>query len=227
MSVEYDGKEYRVIENKGLLTLNLTGKGIEDISEIKGLETLTELQVLNLSKNQISAIKGLDTLKNLVELDLSSNIITEIKGLRNLTNLRRLYLRENRFINIQGFENLININKIKFGFAHWDAEKLKPSDWIAGSRPKKTLLLHGSELTDLERSIVKGDPKKIVAYCRVKLKQAGGSSVLVPADSKIEKFEKQIVKMIKDNEKKVQKAMKKLEMAKNQKYSYDPTQMRW
>ena len=39
--------------------------------------------------------------------------------------------------------------------------------------------------------------------------------------SKIEKYEKQITKTIKDNEKKIQKAMKKLEMAKKQKYSYD------
>ena len=51
-------------------------------------------------------------------------------------------------------------------------------------------------------SPVKGDVKKIVAYCRVKLKQAGYAKRLIPADSKIEKFEKQIVKMIKDYEKK-------------------------
>jgi hypothetical protein len=89
-----------------------------------------------------------------------------------------------------------------------------------------TLVLHGSELTELEKSIVKGDAKKVVAYCRVKLKQAGYAKRLVPADSKIEKYEKQIIKMMKDNEKKVKKAMRKLEMAKKQKYNFDPAQMR-
>ncbi len=226
MSVTYLEKEYNVKEIYGFLTLDLSGKGIKDITEIKGLEALTELQVLNLSKNQIKEIKGLDTLKNLVELNLSSNIIVEIHGLTNLTNLRKLNLKQNRFINIEGFENLISLSKIKFGFGHWNAENLTPAEWARGIRPKSTLLLHGSELTELEKSIVKGDAKKVVAYCRVKLKQAGYSKRLVPADSKIEKFEKQITKMIKDNEKKIQKAMKKLEMAKKQKYSYDPANIR-
>jgi len=227
MSVTYLDKEYKATENNGIMTLDLSRKGIKNISEIEGLEALTELRVLNLSKNQISEIKGLDTLKNLVELDLSSNIITEIRGLTNLTNLRKLNLKENRFINIEGFENLINLNKIIFGFAHWNAEKLSATDWIGGKRPRPTLLLHGSELTSLEKSIVRGDAKKVVAYCRVKLKQAGYAKRLVPADGKIEKFEKQIVKMIKDNEKKVKKAMKKVEMAKkqNQKY-FDPAMRR-
>ena len=165
MSVTYMDKEYRVMEKNGLLTLDLIEKGIKDITEIKGLEALTELQVLNLSRNQISEIKGLDTLTNLVELNLSSNIIAEIRGLTNLINLRKLDLRENRFVNIEGFENLINIKKIKFGFAHWNAENLSATDWVGGGRPKMTLVLHGSELTELEKSIVKGDAKKVVAYC--------------------------------------------------------------
>ncbi|MFX0074079.1 MAG: leucine-rich repeat domain-containing protein [Candidatus Hermodarchaeota archaeon] len=222
MSVTYLDNEYFVKDINGLATLNLSEKGIRDIAQIKGLETLTELQVLKLSRNQISEIKGLDTLKNLVELDLSSNIIAEIKGLTNQTKLRKLNLKENRFINIEGFENLINIEKIKFGFGHWNAEQLTPAEWVGGSRPKMTLVLHGSELTELEKNIVKGDAKKVVAYCRVRLKQAGYAKRLVPANKKIEKYEKQILTMIKDSEKKVQKAMRKAEMAKRQKFTYDP-----
>ena len=225
MSVNHAGKEYSMMENRGLLTLNLSGEGIKDITEINGLEALTELQVLNLSKNRITEIKGLEPLKNLIKLDLSSNLIAEIKGLRNLTNLKKLNLKENRFINIKGFENLININKIKFGFAHWDAANLKPADYALGARPRKTLLLNGNELTVVEKSVVRGDSKKVVAYCRARLKLAGYSKSLVPADSKIEKFEKQIIKMIKKNEKKIQKAVRKLEMAKKQKFNYDNIQM--
>jgi len=166
-------------------------------------------------------------LKNLINLDLSFNEISEIKGLSNLRKLRTLNLKGNRFINIEGFENLINLDKIIFGFAHWNAEKLSTTNWVLGDRPKKTLLLHGSELTELEKNIVKGEAKKVVAYCRVRLKQAGYAKKLVPAGSQIEKFEKKIIKMIEDNEKKVKKAVKKLEMAKKQQQKYfDPAMRR-
>jgi hypothetical protein len=225
MSVALSGTEYFVEKIKGLMTLDLSRKGIKDISEIYGLEALTSLQSLNLSRNKISEIKGLDTLVNLEELDLSYNIITEIRGLSNLTKLRKLNLKENRFVTIAGFENLINIAKIKFGFGHWDAKSMDSIDWMSRGRPKKTLLLHGKELTELEKNIIKGDPKKIVAYCRIKVKQAGYTKRLVPAGKKIEKLEKEIAKMIKKTEKKVKEAMRRLEMAKKQKIRYDTRQM--
>ena len=66
MSVNHAGKDYSMMEDRGLLTLNLLGEGIKDITEINGLEALTELQVLNLSKNQITEIKGLEPLNNLI-----------------------------------------------------------------------------------------------------------------------------------------------------------------
>lgn len=226
MSVTYLNKEYRAIEKNGLLTLDLSLNRIRDITEIKGLEELTELQALDLSGNQISEINGLDTLINLVELDLSSNRINEIRGLANLTNLRKLNLRNNLFINIEGLENLIHLKKVIFGFAHWEVDKIRLIYWSMGGAPKKTLLLNGSELTEIEKDIVKGGAKKLVAYCRVKVKQAGYAKRLVPADSKVEKYEKQILKMIKENEKKVQKAIRKAEIAKRQKFNYDSSQMR-
>ncbi|MBA7707002.1 hypothetical protein ES703_115863 [subsurface metagenome] len=49
-------------------------------------------EYLFLSKNQITEIKGLDTLIALKLLILSGNQITEIKGLENLTSLKELQL---------------------------------------------------------------------------------------------------------------------------------------
>ncbi|MFX0033846.1 MAG: leucine-rich repeat domain-containing protein [Candidatus Hermodarchaeota archaeon] len=208
MSVTYLDKKYQMENKKGFFTLDLSGRGITDITEIKDLEVLTELQVLNLSKNQISEIKGLETLKNLVELDLSNNQIAKIQGLANLTNLKKLNLKKNRFINIEGFENLINLEKLIFGFESWVSPNWSPKGNNPFSSAKKTLLLNGRELTVLEKKIVKGEAKKVVAYCRVQLKQAGYTKSLVPADARMEKLEKKIIKMIQDNEKKIQKATK-------------------
>ena len=200
---------------KKYLTLDLSRKGIKDITEIKGLEARTRLQVLNLSHNQIGEIKGLDTLKNLVKLDLSHNKIAEIRGLRNLTKLRILNLKGNRFVNIEGFENLINLKKLIFGFSHWDVDHLNQSINLVPNHidlglyvPNSALILNGKILTAVEKYVVRGGAKKIVAYCRVKLKQAGYTKALVPADSKIKKLEEKIIKKLKDTEKKIKSAIR-------------------
>ena len=205
MSVIYNGQEYRGILKDGVLTLDLSGIWTKSITEIKGLETLTDLQILKLSNNQISEIKGLENLTNLRDLDLSHNEITEIQGLKNLINLRRLNLEGNRFITIKGFENLINLKKLNLGLSHWDVDA---RDWVMYGK-SHTLKLNGKELTWIEKYVVKGGAKNVVAYCRLRLKQAGYEEALVPADSKIEGLEKKIEKEIKKNEKKIKRAMSK------------------
>jgi len=82
------------------------------ITEIKDLGALTNLQELNLSFNEIREIKGLDSLKNLRKLKLTGNFITEIEGLESLTNLRKLYLNGNRITEIKGLEFLTNLRKL-------------------------------------------------------------------------------------------------------------------
>ena len=119
MSILYNGKEYRVKKNKkGFLKLNLSGKEITEISEIKGLETQTDLNALILNNNNITEIKGLETLKNLIRLELRDNQITEIKGLENLANLEVLSLENNNIENIKweipkGHKNIYDIKDIR------------------------------------------------------------------------------------------------------------------
>lgn len=79
------------------------------ISEIKRLEKLTNLTVLNLSSNQISEIKGLEKLTNLTILSLYGNQISEIKRLEKLANLKELYLHSNQISEIKGLEKLTNL----------------------------------------------------------------------------------------------------------------------
>ena len=105
--VQYKGKKYKL--TKGL-ALNLNNKEINEITEIKGLENLTNLQRLNLRSNNITEIKGLENLKNLVHLDLCFNQISEIKGLENLNKLILLNLENNQISEINGLENLTHLN---------------------------------------------------------------------------------------------------------------------
>ncbi len=51
---------------------------------------MTKLKFLDLSNNNISEIKGLNNLVNLEELNLSGNKIMELKGLESHNNLRKL-----------------------------------------------------------------------------------------------------------------------------------------
>ena len=62
------------------------------ITEIKGLESLTNLRNLFLNSNKIEEIKGLETLTRLQTLYLDHNQIKDIKALAHLKNLQKLHL---------------------------------------------------------------------------------------------------------------------------------------
>ncbi len=55
------------IEVKKDISLDLSKMNIKDISDIKGLESLTNLKLLNLGGNQITEIKGLESLSKLLQ----------------------------------------------------------------------------------------------------------------------------------------------------------------
>lgn len=108
MSVTYKGKRFKVKKNR----LNLRGKGIDKITDIGGLNELTDLEVLNLSKNNITEIDGIEKLKKLKILKLNKNKIEKIEGLENLTNLEELWLNYNKIHKIEGLNLLINLRKL-------------------------------------------------------------------------------------------------------------------
>lgn len=124
--VQYKGKKYKL--TKGL-ALNLNNKEINEITEIKGLENLANLQRLNLRNNNITEIKGLENLKNLVHLDLHFNQISEIKGLENLNKLILLNLENNQISEIKGLENLTHLNYL---YLNGNKISLETFDYIGG-----------------------------------------------------------------------------------------------
>ena len=66
-----------------------------ELTDVKGLEKLTQLRSLTLFINQLTEVKGLEKLTKLTYLNLSDNQLTDVKGLENLTKLEWLYLRSN------------------------------------------------------------------------------------------------------------------------------------
>jgi internalin A len=77
--------------------LSLTGLGFinDQISDIKPLESLTNLSYLDLTNNQISDIKPLQSLTSLTYLDLGDNRISDIKPLESLTKLTEIIVSGN------------------------------------------------------------------------------------------------------------------------------------
>jgi len=120
------------IEDDEIVKIAINGQSIKKISDIIGLEDLTELKCLDLcgnqieeidfmenfpklkylhiDENQIKEIKGLDKISNLTELHLQYNQIAEIKGLENLKSLNVLVLSENNISKIKGLDSLCNLS---------------------------------------------------------------------------------------------------------------------
>ena len=147
MSIEYKGKKYDITkdERSGLLKLSLIANDIRDITEIKGLRELTNLEQLDLNYNKISEIKGLKNLTNLQKLDLSKNKITEIKGLDTLKNLKELSFYENQITEIKGLENLTNLEDLQLG-----RNKIKEIKGLENLTNLKHLFLSNNQISEIK-----------------------------------------------------------------------------
>jgi Leucine-rich repeat (LRR) protein len=80
---------------ENLTQLTMLALWVNQLSDVKGLEKLTKLEILYLSENQLTDVKGLEKLTQLRELLLASNQLTDVKGLEKLTQLKVLNLRKN------------------------------------------------------------------------------------------------------------------------------------
>ena len=100
---------------ESLINLNLLYLNNNQISDIKPLASLTNLDRLYLYNNQISDIKPLASLTNLSQLSLNSNQISDIKPLASLTNLTLLSLNSNQISDIKPLASLTNLSQLSLG----------------------------------------------------------------------------------------------------------------
>jgi hypothetical protein len=68
---------------------------LKQLTDVSGLEKLTQLKELTIWGNQLTNVKGLEELYQLKELYLNSNQLTSAKGLEKLTQLEGLVLGTN------------------------------------------------------------------------------------------------------------------------------------
>ncbi|MBX4270708.1 leucine-rich repeat domain-containing protein [Clostridium estertheticum] len=80
-----------------------------NISNLSGIQNLTELTLLYLYNNKIENIDDLKGLTKLSVLDLYNNKIENINALKKLTNLTTLYLWNNKIHNIDSLNGLTNL----------------------------------------------------------------------------------------------------------------------
>jgi len=82
------------------------------ITNLSGIENLTNLTLLNLSNNHINSIEPLKELTMLTNLNLASNQMSNIEPLKGLTKLTSLNLNTNKISNIESLKGLTNLTDL-------------------------------------------------------------------------------------------------------------------
>ncbi|WP_026707454.1 leucine-rich repeat domain-containing protein [Flavobacterium frigidarium] len=96
-------------ENKNIIALNLSNL---QISDLKFLAKLIDLQSLFLDGNIIDDLSSLKNLISLKSLSLNGNSISDVDSLSGLINLEILSLNENKISNISSLNKLNKIKKL-------------------------------------------------------------------------------------------------------------------
>ena len=87
--------------------------GSNAITDISALSKLTNLRTLSLRINAITDISALSKLTNLTYLEICCNTITDISALSKLTNLSYLGLGSNAITNISALSKLTNLTHLR------------------------------------------------------------------------------------------------------------------
>ncbi|MEX2682255.1 MAG: leucine-rich repeat domain-containing protein [Candidatus Sigynarchaeota archaeon] len=107
LHVEIHGVSIQPRMENGSIILDLRKRGIKDLTEIQGLETMMDVQVLLLDDNQLVSLASLPPLSSLKVLSVANNQIKKISGLENLQKLENLDISRNQLHLIE------NINRLK------------------------------------------------------------------------------------------------------------------
>ncbi|CAL6092167.1 Conserved_hypothetical protein [Hexamita inflata] len=87
-----------------------------DLTDLTGIQVMTQLTELNLSFNQITDISLLAPLVNITALDLGKNNIENISVISNFKKLKQLDLSENLFDDISPLKNLLQMQVLDLSY---------------------------------------------------------------------------------------------------------------
>ena len=113
------------------------------ISNLKGLEFATNLEVLKLNQNSVSNLSPLSGLENLTHLYMWKNEVTDVSPLSDLTQLEVLRFAENNVSDISALAGLVNLRSLRF-------QKNSVSDVsaLSGLEHLEELRLAGNKITN-------------------------------------------------------------------------------
>lgn len=120
--------------------LNLSGKNIQDISE---LAKCLQLRTLNLKDNDIKDLSALEGLENLTWLCLYDNDISDVASVGQLTNLTYLDLGENEITNINSLSSLSGLTEL-----YLDDNEISSYSALSSMKSLRKLGLKDTGLTD-------------------------------------------------------------------------------
>lgn len=114
-----------------LKELYLSRNHIRDLTPLKDL---TDLAILSLDNNKLENLNGIPSNK-LVRLSLEDNELTQVDALAGLTKLETLFISKNQLRNIDGLANLTNLKIL-------DLNKNELSDLTPLAKLEKLISIH-------------------------------------------------------------------------------------
>ena len=118
---------------------------MEELTDIKNIGLLKDLQVLKLPMNKIQEIRELNSLRMLIEVDLSQNGIKSIKGISNLKFLRNLNLEVNLISKIEDLDGCEFLESLNLNNNH-----ITRIEGLKTLKRLKKLLLFRNKITKMD-----------------------------------------------------------------------------
>lgn len=115
-----------------------------DITDLRGLEHLHHVEILNLQGNKITDLRPLAGMRSLKELYLRDNRVTSIASITDLPALQRVDVSQNRLADLVAFGSENQIATLDL--SRNALSDLSPLTTLTGAT---VLHLHGNEITDL------------------------------------------------------------------------------
>lgn len=139
-------QENRTIWEYYLITQDNIKASNKQIKSLNGIEKLSYLKKIDLSRNEITNINQLEYLTSLTSLDLSINKIFDLNPLKNFKVLRHLHLRNNQIINIDSLRDLKSLLVLSL-----DNNQIVNIDVLGNLTELRALFLSNNKILNIDR----------------------------------------------------------------------------
>jgi internalin A len=113
--------------------------------DLRPIENLHSLQLLQIYNVPVKNIKPLSGLTNLQRLFLENSQVSDIKSLKGLINLNILSLNDSKVSNLEPLKDLVNLQSLFL-----DATKVSDLEPLKGLKSLDTLIASNTLITDIE-----------------------------------------------------------------------------